>query len=113
MQVNVSVQRDGEVVTMKSEKILPPKRLWNALILPYGCEADVQVTELSELNDYLEFYDHRLISKVIPVSKFSAWELSIHVAIKQAPGCTTVTSRICMYICILVNASYGNSSSFI
>ena len=52
MHVNISVQRDGEMVTMQTEEPLPPRRLWTALILPYGCVVDMQVTELSKLNGY-------------------------------------------------------------
>ena len=51
-QVNISVQRDGETVTMQIGEPLPPRCLWTALILPYDCVIDVQVTELSELNGY-------------------------------------------------------------
>ena len=49
LNINISVQRDGEIVSMHTEEALPPKRLWNASILPYDCEADMQVTELSKL----------------------------------------------------------------
>ena len=52
LQVNISVQRDREMVTMQIGKPLPPRRLWTALILPYDCVVDMQVTELSELNGY-------------------------------------------------------------
>ena len=31
------------------EDVLPPKSLWNASILAYGCESDITVTELSKL----------------------------------------------------------------
>ena len=50
MHITISVQRDGETVTMAIRELLPPRHLWNALILPYDCEADMQVTELSRLN---------------------------------------------------------------
>ena len=52
LRVNISVQRDGEMVTMKIGETLPPRRLWTALILPYDCVIDMQVTELSELHGY-------------------------------------------------------------
>ena len=52
LRINISVQRDGETVTMQTGEPLPPRRLWTALILPYDCVVDMQVTELSELNDY-------------------------------------------------------------
>ena len=48
--INISVQRDGEMITMQIGEPLPPKHLWNALILPYDCEADMHMTELSKLN---------------------------------------------------------------
>ena len=52
LRVNISVQRDGEMVTMQTGEPLPPRCLWTALILPYDCVVDMQVTELSELNGY-------------------------------------------------------------
>ena len=50
LRVNISVQGDGEMIAMQIEEPLPPKYLWNALILPYDCEADMHVIELSKLN---------------------------------------------------------------
>ena len=52
LRVNISVQRDGETVTMQIEKPLPSKCLWSASILPYNCEANMQVAELSKLHHY-------------------------------------------------------------
>ena len=52
LRINISVQRDGEMVTMQIGEPLPPKSLWTALILPYDCVIDMQVTELSKLNSY-------------------------------------------------------------
>ena len=52
LRININVQRDGEMVTMQTGEILPSRRLWTALILPYDCVVDMQVTELSELNGY-------------------------------------------------------------
>ena len=52
LQVNISMQRDGETVTMHTGEPLPPRHLWTALILPYDCVVNMQVTELSELNGY-------------------------------------------------------------
>ncbi len=49
MLVNISMQRDGEMVTMQIGEPLPSRRLWSALILPYDCVVDMQVTELSKL----------------------------------------------------------------
>ena len=48
--INISVQRDGEMITMQIGKPLPSKRLWDVLILPYNCEVDIQVTELSKFD---------------------------------------------------------------
>ena len=45
LRVNISVQRDGEMVTMQTGEPLPPRRLWTALILPYDCEEDMHITE--------------------------------------------------------------------
>ncbi len=60
-QINISVQRDREIVTMKIGKPLPPKCLWSALILPYTCEADMQITELSKFNlNLYNTYDYKL-----------------------------------------------------
>ena len=42
--INISVQRDGEIVSIHTGEALPPKRLWNASILPYDCEGDREVT---------------------------------------------------------------------
>lgn len=47
--INISVQRDGEIISMHFGEALPPKRLWNVSIFPYDCEEDMQVTELSKL----------------------------------------------------------------
>ena len=47
--INITVERIGETITMSIKEELPSKSLWEALILPYGCEADIMVTELSEL----------------------------------------------------------------
>ena len=52
LRVNISVQRDGEMITMQTGETLPPRRLWTASILPYDCVVDMQLTELSELNGY-------------------------------------------------------------
>ena len=52
LQVNISVQRNGEMVTMQIEEPLPPRRLWTASVLPYNCEADMPMSELSMLFHY-------------------------------------------------------------
>ena len=48
---NISVLRNGETITMalKEDISIPSKSLWDASVLPYGCDADVVVTELSRL----------------------------------------------------------------
>ena len=55
MRINISVQRDGDFVTMQimEQVALPSKHLWSALILPYDCIVDMQVTELSKLNELI------------------------------------------------------------
>jgi hypothetical protein len=57
MLVNISVQRDEETVTMQIGEQLPSRRLWSALILPYNCEADKQVAELSKSNELVSMPD--------------------------------------------------------
>ena len=47
--VNTTVHRDNELIHVVMEDMLPPKSLWNASILAYGCESDITVTELSKL----------------------------------------------------------------
>ena len=41
--INITVQRSGEseMINMTIEEVLPSKSLWNATLLPYGCEADI------------------------------------------------------------------------
>ena len=36
------------MISLTVEDVLPPKSLWNASILAYGCETHTAVTELSE-----------------------------------------------------------------
>ena len=69
MQVNISVQRDGEMVTMQTREPLPPRRLWTALILPYDCVVDMQVTELSKLNGY-DYSSTSLSASLLPLNNF-------------------------------------------
>ena len=49
LQIIISVQRDEEMITLQIGEPLPLKCLWNALILPYDCEADMETIELSKL----------------------------------------------------------------
>ena len=53
--ISINVQRNGEMIYMMIEELLPSKSLWNAEILPYGCEADTLVdnNELSN-NQFTE-----------------------------------------------------------
>ena len=48
---NITVERNGEMVDMRVEEIVPPASLWRASILAYGCLSDRIVTdyELSKL----------------------------------------------------------------
>ena len=50
--VNATVHRDNELIHVVMEDMLPPKSLWNASILVYGCESDITATELSKLGHY-------------------------------------------------------------
>ncbi len=48
---NITVERNGEMIDMSVEEIVPPNSLWRASILAYGCESDSIVInyELSKL----------------------------------------------------------------
>ena len=48
---NVTVERTGEMIDMHMDEVLPSKSLWKASTLPYGCESDAVVTELSKCLD--------------------------------------------------------------
>ena len=48
LAVNITVERNGNNVNMHMEEMLQSKSLWKASILPYGCDADTIVTELSK-----------------------------------------------------------------
>ena len=45
--MTITVKRDGEMITMSIDKILPSKLLWRVSILPYGCEEHIARSELS------------------------------------------------------------------
>ena len=49
--INITVERNGEMIDMLTEETVPPNSLWRASILAYGCESDRVVTdyELSKL----------------------------------------------------------------
>ena len=49
--INITVERNGEMIHMRTEETVPPNSLWRASILAYGCESDGVVTdyELSKL----------------------------------------------------------------
>ena len=42
------MHRNNEIISLIMEEVLPPKSLWNASILAYGCETHTAVIELSE-----------------------------------------------------------------
>ena len=46
---NITVERSGGTINMTIGEALPLHSLWNVLTLPYGCETDTIVTELSKL----------------------------------------------------------------
>ena len=48
LRINITVHRNSDMITLTMEDVLPPKSLWNASILAYGCETHTTVTELSE-----------------------------------------------------------------
>ena len=50
LEVNITVERNGEMIDMRIEEPLPFRSLWKASALAYGCETDTVVddTELSE-----------------------------------------------------------------
>ena len=50
LEINISVQRNEEMITMRLNETLPSKSVWKASILAYGCESNavVNYTELSE-----------------------------------------------------------------
>ena len=62
--INITVERNGEMIDMHVEESVPPNSLWRAAILAYGCESDRTVTnyELSKLerikmwNDFYAIY---------------------------------------------------------
>ena len=49
--INITVERNGEMIDMRTEQTVPPNSLWRASILAYGCESDMVVAdyELSKL----------------------------------------------------------------
>ena len=49
LRINITVRRSNEMISLTMEDVLPPKSLWNASILAYGCETHTAVTELSEV----------------------------------------------------------------
>ena len=50
LMINISVQRNGELVNMSLDGEIPSKTLWNASLLAYGCESDT-VTEEVQLSE--------------------------------------------------------------
>lgn len=37
---NITVERDGKMISMSIDDVLPSKLLWKVSILAYGCESD-------------------------------------------------------------------------
>ena len=52
---NITVERNGEMIHMQVEEIIPPDSLWRASLLAYGCESHRIVTnyELSKFERIL------------------------------------------------------------
>ena len=46
MMINISVQKSGELVNMSVDGEIPPKTLWNASLLAYGCESDTVMKDV-------------------------------------------------------------------
>ena len=53
--INITVERNGEIVDMRTEETVRPNLLWRASILAYGCESDMVVIDyqLSKLERIL------------------------------------------------------------
>ena len=51
--INITVERDGEMIDMQTKETVLPNSLWRASILAYGCESDRVVTdyELSKFGE--------------------------------------------------------------
>lgn len=50
--VNIVVQRNGARIYLNIQEELPIKTLWIALVLPYGCEANIVASHI-ELSKYV------------------------------------------------------------
>ena len=53
--VNIMVQRNGARTYFSIQEELPTSSLWNALILPYGCEANT-VASLTKLSIFYNIH---------------------------------------------------------
>ena len=51
--INITVERNGEMIDMRTEQTVPPNSLWRASILAYECQSDMVVTD-DELLSKLE-----------------------------------------------------------
>ena len=45
LEINVTLERNGEMVDMSIDEPLPSKSLWKASVLAYGCESDTVVDD--------------------------------------------------------------------
>ena len=56
LMINISVERSGEMVNMSVDGEIPTKTLWNASLLPYGCQSDTVVkgVELSRFTTEIQ-----------------------------------------------------------
>ena len=45
LEINVTVERNGEMVDMSIDEPLSSKSLWKASVLAYGCESDTVVDD--------------------------------------------------------------------
>ena len=51
LEINITVDRNGEMINMNIEEPLQSKSLWKASISAYGCETDTVVDDI-ELSEY-------------------------------------------------------------
>lgn len=60
----ITVERNGDVITMSIDEILPSKFLWRVFILPYGCEANIAGSEISRL-----IYAQKILTGIVVIHK--------------------------------------------
>ena len=49
--INITVERNGEMLDMSIGQILPSKSLWRVSVLAYGCESNNVVRDDTELSE--------------------------------------------------------------